>query len=550
MRTQICEMLGDRVPDPCVQPLPRRDRRVAQGRRVRRPRCRRVHCQSSSRSSSSWIENEIGDAPYGVDLLIPQTYVGSQAGGFERTEARRHAPGASIVRFVDSLLDKYDVPELPDVGPGRPRRGRDAWSVGGVDSLVEFSLSHTIRSHRQRARPPARQARRSDAHERGILVGRTRRHDAARGAPQGHRRRPHRRPGHRGRRTHRRDRDDGARPRGRRRRRADPVLAAGGIASDARSPPAMALGAAGRLVRFGVADHRGGRDAAGREGEVPGRVARATPSASRSTHRQAGAHAAHGVDGRVGATRTNPDPLPMPLQTDAHRRARRRASAARRASTGTGAESARDVLRRAGRRQHEPGEVEPPGRARDGRRVRRGGERLLGVARSARPPESEPSTSRKARIESTRVSIANGWGSRSSLAALLAFFGFLTPGSERRRSPEARSARPHRPLPAGDRPLRPRRRDASTITAFRRPPGSRVPPSSTSIDAVGVLGPRSGLLETIARVAGCRRTSTTTAASGSTITPQRRTRASPPCARDDRPLRVTEVQRQQASRSP
>ena len=78
-----------------------------------------------------------------------------------------------------------------------------------------------------------------------------------------------------------------------------PVLGAGGIGRGRQMAAAMALGAAGRVVRLGVAHHRGGRDPSRREAEVPRRhVGRHGPLAV--AHRQAGPPAEVGVDRRVG----------------------------------------------------------------------------------------------------------------------------------------------------------------------------------------------------------------------------------------------------------
>ncbi|MEX2392931.1 MAG: nitronate monooxygenase family protein, partial [Actinomycetota bacterium] len=120
----------------------------------------------------NWIENEIGDAPYGVDVLIPQTYVGSQSGGFDAKKLVDMIP-EDHRRFVDSLMDKYDVPDLPapSVGGDPPHPpGRGGLTVGsGVDSLVEISLGHRIRLIASALGPPPAKLV-SDAHDRGILV--------------------------------------------------------------------------------------------------------------------------------------------------------------------------------------------------------------------------------------------------------------------------------------------------------------------------------------------------------------------------------------------
>src|SRR5688500_2048522 len=115
----------------------------------------------------NWIENEIGDKPYGIDVLIPQTYVGSQAGGFETTKLLDMIP-PEHQKFVDELMDKYGVPELPEADV--PERRRGGMTIGqGVDSLVEISLSHPIRLIASALGPPPAKLV-SDAHDRGILV--------------------------------------------------------------------------------------------------------------------------------------------------------------------------------------------------------------------------------------------------------------------------------------------------------------------------------------------------------------------------------------------
>jgi len=74
-----------------------------------------------------------------------------------------------------------------------------------------------------------------------------------------------------------------------------PVLAAGGIARGRQIAAALAAGRRGCVVRFGVADHRGSRNVARRQGQIPGRQLighRAIPIVDR----QARAHAAHRLD--------------------------------------------------------------------------------------------------------------------------------------------------------------------------------------------------------------------------------------------------------------
>jgi NAD(P)H-dependent flavin oxidoreductase YrpB (nitropropane dioxygenase family) len=60
-----------------------------------------------------WIEAAIGDRPYGVDLIVPARYEGSDEGGLS-IEAVRSLIPPEHVAFVDDILRRYEVPELPD----------------------------------------------------------------------------------------------------------------------------------------------------------------------------------------------------------------------------------------------------------------------------------------------------------------------------------------------------------------------------------------------------------------------------------------------------
>lgn len=60
-----------------------------------------------------WIEAEIGDRPYGVDLIVPARYEGSDEGGLSIAAVRDLIPPEHVA-FVADILRRYDVPELPD----------------------------------------------------------------------------------------------------------------------------------------------------------------------------------------------------------------------------------------------------------------------------------------------------------------------------------------------------------------------------------------------------------------------------------------------------
>jgi NAD(P)H-dependent flavin oxidoreductase YrpB (nitropropane dioxygenase family) len=89
-----------------------------------------------------WIEDEIGDRPYGVDLIVPARYAGSESGGLSAEQVRAMIP-AEHVAFVDDILRRYDVPELPpDDRPGRGGSGgASPFSAQRAEPQLDIALA-------------------------------------------------------------------------------------------------------------------------------------------------------------------------------------------------------------------------------------------------------------------------------------------------------------------------------------------------------------------------------------------------------------------------
>ena len=106
----------------------------------------------------NWIEEEIGDRPYGVDLIVPAKYAGDEEGGYTLDDIAPAHPRRAHREFVDDILARYDVPELPadDDDPRRPldRRSRRQRAVLAPTRPGRSSRSRspTDRVRRQRAR--------------------------------------------------------------------------------------------------------------------------------------------------------------------------------------------------------------------------------------------------------------------------------------------------------------------------------------------------------------------------------------------------------------
>jgi len=71
------------------------------------------HSAKALKAELEWIENEVGDKPYGVDLLLPAKFVGSDRGGMDGSEMDALLPEEHS-RFLSDLLDQHGVPPLPE----------------------------------------------------------------------------------------------------------------------------------------------------------------------------------------------------------------------------------------------------------------------------------------------------------------------------------------------------------------------------------------------------------------------------------------------------
>jgi NAD(P)H-dependent flavin oxidoreductase YrpB (nitropropane dioxygenase family) len=72
-----------------------------------------AHAPEQLEIDLDWIEAEIGDRPYGVDLIVPARYEGSDEGGLSIGAVRDLIPPEHVA-FVVDILRRYDVPELPE----------------------------------------------------------------------------------------------------------------------------------------------------------------------------------------------------------------------------------------------------------------------------------------------------------------------------------------------------------------------------------------------------------------------------------------------------
>ena len=119
----------------------------------------------------AWIDEQVSGKPYGVDLLLPVNYdkTAPQHGQTEPSAAP--PPGgrfpAGHQAFLDDLLTRYDVPELPGHLPASA--GALSVSPQAASSLLDVAFAHPIRLVASALGPPPADLV-SQAHDRGVVV--------------------------------------------------------------------------------------------------------------------------------------------------------------------------------------------------------------------------------------------------------------------------------------------------------------------------------------------------------------------------------------------
>ncbi|MDG2026820.1 MAG: nitronate monooxygenase [Acidimicrobiales bacterium] len=96
-----------------------------------------------------WIEDEVGDKPYGVDLIIPAKYAGDDQGGYTTADLVQLIPGEHR-EFIDDILARYKVPPLPGKEAdeessrgqgGMARSGAAIFSANAAGPQIDVALS-------------------------------------------------------------------------------------------------------------------------------------------------------------------------------------------------------------------------------------------------------------------------------------------------------------------------------------------------------------------------------------------------------------------------
>jgi NAD(P)H-dependent flavin oxidoreductase YrpB (nitropropane dioxygenase family) len=90
-----------------------------------------------------WIAEQTKGRPFGVDLLIPSKYVGSERGGLDQRSLRAMVPDEHRA-WIEEVLRRYDVPPLPPGEGERDARGMAGLRIDAksMEPLIEVSFAH------------------------------------------------------------------------------------------------------------------------------------------------------------------------------------------------------------------------------------------------------------------------------------------------------------------------------------------------------------------------------------------------------------------------
>ena len=128
-----------------------------------------AHSDAQLETDLAWIEDELGDRPYGIDLIVPARYAGSDEGGLSVADLVSTIPGAHR-EFLDELLERYGVPENTDSTGWAERSGDAPFSANRADRQLDIALAHRpVLVANALGPPPADMVKR--CHEAGVKVG-------------------------------------------------------------------------------------------------------------------------------------------------------------------------------------------------------------------------------------------------------------------------------------------------------------------------------------------------------------------------------------------
>ncbi|MDP6282225.1 MAG: nitronate monooxygenase [Acidimicrobiales bacterium] len=171
MKTPVCEMLGVDVPilafthcRDVVAAVTKAGGFGVLGAAAHTPEQLDVDLQ--------WIRDEVGDKPFGVDIIVPAKYEGSSEGGKSLGDLTEMIPQGHR-DFVEDMMERYAVPPLPKEDSERsgvPVDSEPPMTYAQAVPLMDVAFSHPIKLIVNALGPPPPDMI-ERAHTNGVLVG-------------------------------------------------------------------------------------------------------------------------------------------------------------------------------------------------------------------------------------------------------------------------------------------------------------------------------------------------------------------------------------------
>ncbi len=118
-----------------------------------------------------WIADEVGDKPFGVDIIVPAKYQGKEEGGLSVKDLKDMIPPQHR-EFLEDMMERYDIPELPDEDTKTTMAGdtEPPMTYDQAVPLMDVAFSHPITLIVNALGPPPPDMI-ERAHANGVLVG-------------------------------------------------------------------------------------------------------------------------------------------------------------------------------------------------------------------------------------------------------------------------------------------------------------------------------------------------------------------------------------------
>ena len=129
-----------------------------------------LHSDEQIRIDLAWIERELEGLPYGIDVLLPSKYVGSEVGGISSRDARAAIP-VNVTEFLDDMMVRYDVPEADERSSDDEflALGGQRYSAKQAEGILSIAYSFSPRLLVSALGTPSADIV-AEAHSKGMLV--------------------------------------------------------------------------------------------------------------------------------------------------------------------------------------------------------------------------------------------------------------------------------------------------------------------------------------------------------------------------------------------